>query len=232
MPNFIRNTLGGTAVGGGSLAPRSSRGNKSDSVDSYWKGIGISKTALAILAASTKAYQSYTVVISNYSATATYTLGTSAGSIARSGNTITVSGLTNGQTANITVLAKEPDSDISDSVGTSGLSYVYTCPTNNAYVTLSGTNCNYPASPTNFGGTTSYNCYAGGSFNGSYCVAGLGGCCDPGPCNTQYGWFFCYGGNCCSTNFSTSTNWNACQAPTSGSAPNCNYPANYAATAS
>lgn len=229
MVKILRNTSGGKSVSGGALAPRSGRGS-TNQVAAFWRGI--SKLDNPVLASAVKAFQSFTVSISNYDPTATYTLTTSVGTIARSGGTITVSGLTNGQTSNISCTASRSDSDPSDASLRSGLSYVYTCPTNTAYVSLSGTNCNYPASPTNFGGSTSINCYAGGSWNGSYCVAGLGGCCEPGPCNTQYGWFFCYGSACCSSNFSSSTSWNACQAPTTGSAPNCYYPANYAATAS
>ena len=37
MPSFIRNTSGGTAVGGGALAPRSRRGN-TNQADGYWRG--------------------------------------------------------------------------------------------------------------------------------------------------------------------------------------------------
>lgn len=197
-------------------------------------GVGAPLEILATptLSATTKGYQSYTSTITNYDATATYTLTTSAGSIARSTSTLTVSGLTNGQTANITVIASKTGSETSGTASASDRSYNYTCSTNSGSVTLVGTTCTYPGSPTNFGGSSSINCYAGGSWNGSYCVAGLGGCCDPGPCNTQYGWFFCYGGACCSSNYSVNTSWNACQAPTTGSAPNCYYPANYAATAS
>jgi hypothetical protein len=40
MPSFIRNTSGGKAISGGSLAPRSRRGNKTDQVAAYWSGGG------------------------------------------------------------------------------------------------------------------------------------------------------------------------------------------------
>jgi hypothetical protein len=40
MPSFIRNTSGGKAISGGSLAPRSRRGNNTDQVNSYWSGGG------------------------------------------------------------------------------------------------------------------------------------------------------------------------------------------------
>ena len=45
MPSFIRNTSGGTAVAGGSLAPRSRRGN-TNQADAYWRGGGANSPTL------------------------------------------------------------------------------------------------------------------------------------------------------------------------------------------
>ena len=42
MPSFIRNTSGGTVIGGGALAPRSRRGN-TNQADAYWRGGGATK---------------------------------------------------------------------------------------------------------------------------------------------------------------------------------------------
>jgi hypothetical protein len=49
MPSFIRNTSGGKAISGGSLAPRSRRGNNVDQVNSYWAGGGRPDFAAQVL---------------------------------------------------------------------------------------------------------------------------------------------------------------------------------------
>jgi len=206
-----------------------------------WMWANASKLNDAVLGARTKGTNLFTSVIENYDSTATYNLSTTAGSIGRSGSTITVSGLSHSQSATISVYVSKNGWLTSGTSNGSGAAFTYTCPVNSGYMTLSGTTCNYPGSPINFGTytvsscTTTYSCPNGGGLSGTTCVAGLGGD-GPGPCNHHWGWNPC-GGSCCtgataSSSCVNTTYWNACAAPTTGSAPSCYYPANYAATAS
>lgn len=68
-------------------------------------GIKAKSPALPLLTESTKTTSSVSAIIGNYDAGLTYTLATTAGTATRSTNTVTVSGLTQGQNITLTVTA-------------------------------------------------------------------------------------------------------------------------------
>ena len=104
MPSFFKNVLGGKAISGGALAPRSRRGNATDVVATYW--FGSSKLDAPTLSAySYGADGAFQFTITNYNSAYTYNLSSSGGTITRSTNTVTVSGLGNGATATAYVSA-------------------------------------------------------------------------------------------------------------------------------
>lgn len=79
------------------------------SIRSYGqRGLSIPKLATPTLSAySYGANGAYQFTITNYDSTYTYVLATTAGSISRSTNTVTVSGLANGQTSTASVTAQK-----------------------------------------------------------------------------------------------------------------------------
>ena len=106
MPSYLRTTAGGKAISGGALAPRTNRYN-AGSVATNALGV-LPGTAPTLSAYSYGADGAFTFTITNYdAATTTYVLATTAGSITRSTNTVTVSGLGNGATATATVTAQK-----------------------------------------------------------------------------------------------------------------------------
>lgn len=105
MPARNRNTQGGKSVTS-DLAPRSSRTN-SGQVHTNWIGSLPPFTTPTLSTYSYGANGAFTFTITNYDATATYVLATTAGTIARTTNTVTVSGLANGQTATASVTAQK-----------------------------------------------------------------------------------------------------------------------------
>lgn len=106
MPSINRNTRGGVSVSGGSLAPRTDRAGTGQ-VDTRWVGALPPFTTPTLSAYSYGANGAFQFTITNYDATATYILATTAGTIARTTNTVTVSGLSNGQTATASVTAQK-----------------------------------------------------------------------------------------------------------------------------
>ena len=105
MPARNRNTQGGKSVTS-DLAPRSSRTN-SGQVHTNWIGSLPRFTTPTLSTYSYGADGAFTFTITNYDATATYVLSTTAGSITRSTNIVTVSGLGNGGTATASVTAQK-----------------------------------------------------------------------------------------------------------------------------
>lgn len=76
--------------------------------------------ATPTLSSSTSSTSSFSFTINNYDASNTYVLSTTAGSISRSGSSVTVSGLTSGQSATATVSATRSGYGNSDSASRSG----------------------------------------------------------------------------------------------------------------
>lgn len=76
--------------------------------------------ATPTLSSSTSSTSSFSFTINNYDASNTYVLSTTAGSISRSGSSVTVSGLTPGQSATATVRATRSGYGNSDSASRSG----------------------------------------------------------------------------------------------------------------
>ena len=141
MPSFLKNTSGGKAISGGSLSPRSRRGNNSDQVVSYWAGgVGVPTVSLPILATATSANAGFTVVISNFDASLLYTISTSAGSVARTTSTITVSGLAASASATITVVASKSGFVTAAPVSKSGTAAA-ACTCVFQYTSVEGGNC-------------------------------------------------------------------------------------------
>lgn len=69
-------------------------------------GVGSSEQLpTPILSAATAIYGGFTFTISNYDAANGYTISTSAGSVSRSGATVTQSGLSNGASATVTIFS-------------------------------------------------------------------------------------------------------------------------------
>lgn len=104
MPSYLRTTAGGKAISGGALAPRTNRYSTGSVATN---ALGVLTVDLPVLATATAANAGFTVVISNYDATVTYTLSTTSGSVTRSTNTITQSGLAANASATVTVTASK-----------------------------------------------------------------------------------------------------------------------------
>lgn len=101
---------------------------------------GGSKVLTPTLGTASSQNASFTVSITNYDATVTYNLSTTAGSISRSTSTITVSGLSASQSATITVYGSKAGSDNSDNATRTG-SAAAACSCVYAYTQVEGGNC-------------------------------------------------------------------------------------------
>lgn len=86
-------------------------------------GTSQSKLDTPTLSASTSAAGGFTFTITNYNAANTYTLNTTAGSVSRSGDTITQSGLGNNASATVSVTANRTGFVASDTATRSGTSF-------------------------------------------------------------------------------------------------------------
>jgi hypothetical protein len=86
-------------------------------------GTSQSKLDTPTLSASTSAAGGFTFTITNYDAANTYTLSTSAGSVSRSGATITQSGLGNSASATVSVTANRTGFVSSDTATRAGTSF-------------------------------------------------------------------------------------------------------------
>ena len=127
----------------------------------------------------------YRVNIANYSALNTYTVTTSAGSVSRSGDAITVSGLSDNQSATITVTASRAGFNSSSSSAT------YSAPDTPCTIGTYLYGPVYYASVGGVAGACGYN----GVCNGNY---GIGLVWVSGPCQVTCGGDYCAGGgNCC-----------------------------------
>lgn len=137
MPTFGKQLAGGKAVSGGALAPRGRRGT-SNQVGTYWAGSMI--VDVPVLATASAQNASFTVAISNYDSTVVYLLSTTAGSISRSGATITVSGLSASASATITVTGTKSGFENSAPATRSG-NAAAACSCVYAYTQVEGGNC-------------------------------------------------------------------------------------------
>jgi hypothetical protein len=105
-------------------------------------GVGSSEQLpTPILSAATATYGGFTFTITNYNASNGYTITTTAGSVSRSGSTVTQSGLSNGASATVTIYSTRAgftNSFSATSVGTA----IPTCTnTGYSYTTVNGGNC-------------------------------------------------------------------------------------------
>jgi len=116
MPSRNRNTQGGKSVVF-DIAPRSSRANTGQ-VHTNWVRV----LDTPVLSTATSVSGGFTFTITNYSASAGYILSTTAGSVSRSGATVTQSGLGYSVSATVSVTATEsnfPNSAVATRAGTS-----------------------------------------------------------------------------------------------------------------
>ena len=185
MPNRNRNIQGGKSVTS-DLAPRSPR-ISSGQVNSNWVGVLPLSLPIPTFSAASQTTGGWTATITNFDAANTYTLSTTAGSVSRSGSTITQSGLGNGVTTTVTVTVTR--NGYVGSVGTRiGTSTPNCSSCTYAYTAVEGGNCGTCGI---FGGgqPSSISCYDIVYYTGSPsgcigCAAGIGG------------WYTC-GGDCC-----------------------------------
>lgn len=137
MTSFLRTLAGGKGISGGPLALRSQRGN-SGSVATFF--LGVLKVDTPVLATASAGNALFTVLISNFDASATYTVSTTAGSVSRSSSTITVSGLSASGSATVTVTASKSGFENSDPATRSG-NAAGSCSCVFAYTQVEGGNC-------------------------------------------------------------------------------------------
>ena len=137
MPSYLRTTAGGKAISGGALAPRTNRYNAGSVATN---ALGVLTVDLPVLATATAANAGFTVVISNYDATVTYTLSTTSGTVARSTNTITQSGLAANASATVTVTASKTGFTTAAPVTRTGTAAA-ACSCVYQYTSVEGGNC-------------------------------------------------------------------------------------------
>lgn len=179
MPSYLRTTAGGKSISGGSLAPKSDRYNAGSVATN---ALGVLTLDLPVLAAAAAANAAFTVVISNYDATVTYTLSTNAGSVARSTNTITQSGLSASGAATITVTATK-DGFTSSAPATRAGNAAAGCSCVYQYTAVEGGNCGTPR----VCGTNQVCCYNIDVYSPSFSPC-------TGVCNHSVGgWYACDG---------------------------------------
>lgn len=137
MPSYLKYTAGGKSISGGTLAPRTSRYTTGQIATNL---LGVLKVDTPVLATASAGNALFTVVISNFDATAGYTISTSAGSIARTTSTLTVTGLTASASATVTVTATKAGFTNSDPATRTG-SAAASCSCVFQYAAVEGGNC-------------------------------------------------------------------------------------------
>ncbi len=101
---------------------------------------GSEKLATPTLGTATATNGGFTFSITNYDATYIYTLSTTAGSVSRSGSTVTQSGLGNGASATVSVYADKSGFDRSDTATRAGTSIAACSNTGYSFTTTEGGN--------------------------------------------------------------------------------------------
>jgi hypothetical protein len=104
-------------------------------------GTSQSKLATPTLSGTTATTGGFTLTINNYDAANTYTISTSAGSVSRSGSTITQAGLANGASATVYVTASRAGFVASDTATRTGTSRPNCSSCTYAYTQVEGGNC-------------------------------------------------------------------------------------------
>lgn len=104
-------------------------------------GTSQSKLATPTLSGASATTGGFTFTITNYDAANTYTISTSAGSVSRSGSTITQSGLANGASATVSVTASRTGFVTSDTATRTGTSTPNCSSCTYAYTQVEGGNC-------------------------------------------------------------------------------------------
>ena len=104
-------------------------------------GTSFSKLDTPTLSTATGTYGGFTFTITNYDAENTYAIGTSAGSVSRTGGTVTQSGLANGGTATVTVSSSQSGFVASDSATRAGTAIASCSNTGYSFTTTEGGNC-------------------------------------------------------------------------------------------
>jgi hypothetical protein len=148
------------------------------------------------LSTASGAYGGFTFTITNYDSTVTYVLSTNSGSISRTTNTVTVSGLSNGSSATASVTATKTGYLNSTTATRTGTAYP-TCSYSSSYTTTEGGNCGTCGI---FGGgqPSSISCYDILHYVASNAPCMQGTTVITSEWTSVGGWYTC-GGSCCAT---------------------------------